>query len=289
MASVNERLVRRDDRLALLLTPPFDTMEPSPGYIRGYLPGVRENGGQYTHAALWNVLAFARSATATAPGAVLAAEPRQLHPHAGAGRPLRAEPYVVAADVYSVPPHTGRGGWTWYTGSAGWMYRVGIEAILGVTLRAAPRAPHRPQVHPARAWPGFEVVCSAGKTQRRTSCSSCPLSMRLSVVKPPRVLTVRASSRRSGLLTSREVAEAALECLPVVRSCKPPGLTLAGPSRFRQCLPDHLLSVVALGHSPAAACAGPRARRSICSTVPGGTQRTSERRAPVCARAFRAG
>ena len=134
---------------SLLLTPPFDTMEPSPGYIRGYLPGVRENGGQYTHAALWNVLAFAQLGDGDR-----AAELFSLLNPVNHGRTAeevaryRAEPYVVAADVYSVPPHTGRGGWTWYTGSAGWMYRVGIEAILGITLRRR-RAAHR-SLHPAR-------------------------------------------------------------------------------------------------------------------------------------------
>jgi cellobiose phosphorylase len=127
MESVNRRLVREADRLVLLLTPPFDSMEPSPGYIRGYLPGVRENGGQYTHAALWNVLAFARLGDGDRAWELFAL----LNPVNHGRTPdevarYRAEPYVVAADVYSVPPHTGRGGWTWYTGSAGWMYRVGI-------------------------------------------------------------------------------------------------------------------------------------------------------------------
>jgi cyclic beta-1,2-glucan synthetase len=156
MNAVDTHLVRRGDRIALLLTPPFDTMEPSPGYIRGYLPGVRENGGQYTHAALWNVLAFARLGDGDR-AAELFALLNPLNHTATAAQVdrYRAEPYVVAADVYSVPPHTGRGGWTWYTGSAGWMYRVGFEAILGVTMsRGAIR------VDPCipRAWPGFEVT-----------------------------------------------------------------------------------------------------------------------------------
>jgi cyclic beta-1,2-glucan synthetase len=156
MASVEERLIRWDARIALLLTPPFDTMEPNPGYIRGYLPGVRENGGQYTHAALWNVLAFAQLGDGDRAADLFS----MLNPLSHTETPdgvarYRAEPYVVAADVYSVPPHTGRGGWTWYTGSAGWMYRVGIEAILGISLRRGAL-----QIDPCipRAWPGFEAV-----------------------------------------------------------------------------------------------------------------------------------
>jgi cyclic beta-1,2-glucan synthetase len=155
MEAVDQRLIRRGDGIALLLTPPFDTMEPTPGYIRGYVPGVRENGGQYTHAALWNVLAFARLGDGDRAAELFAL----LNPlsHTGTAEAVaryRAEPYVVAADVYSVPPHTGRGGWTWYTGSAGWMYRVGVEAILGIRLerRALRVDPCIP-----RSWPGFEV------------------------------------------------------------------------------------------------------------------------------------
>ena len=160
MASVDQRLVRQEEGIILLLTPPFDTMEPSPGYIRGYLPGVRENGGQYTHAALWNVLAFARLGDGDRAAELFAL----LNPVNHARTPdevarYRAEPYVVAADVYSVPPHTGRGGWTWYTGSAGWMYRVGIEAILGITLRGG--ALHVDPCIP-RTWPGFEASLVRG-------------------------------------------------------------------------------------------------------------------------------
>ena len=155
MAAVDERLVREHDGLVLLLTPPFDTMEPSPGYIRGYLPGVRENGGQYTHAALWNVLAFARLGDGDRAWELFSL----LNPVNHGRTPdevsrYQAEPYVVAADVYSVPPHTGRGGWTWYTGSAGWMYRVGVEAILGITLQGG--ALHIDPCIP-KAWPGFEA------------------------------------------------------------------------------------------------------------------------------------
>jgi cyclic beta-1,2-glucan synthetase len=156
MASVNERLVREQDGVVLLLTPPFDKMEPSPGYIRGYLPGVRENGGQYTHAALWTVLAFA-----TLGDGDRAFELFSLLNPVNHGRTpdevtqYRAEPYVVAADVYSAPPHTGRGGWTWYTGSAGWMYRVAVEAMLGIGLRGG--ALHIDPCIPG-TWRGYEVV-----------------------------------------------------------------------------------------------------------------------------------
>jgi cyclic beta-1,2-glucan synthetase len=156
MEAVDARLVRRSDRIVLLLTPPFDHMTPSPGYIQGYVPGVRENGGQYTHAALWTVMAFAVLGDGDR-----AAELFSLLNPVNHGRTAaevaryRAEPYVVAADVYSVPPHTGRGGWTWYTGSAGWMYRVGMESILGITLRRG--ALHIDPCIP-RGWPGYEVT-----------------------------------------------------------------------------------------------------------------------------------
>jgi cyclic beta-1,2-glucan synthetase len=165
MQSVNEKLVREQDGIVLLLTPPFDTMEPSPGYIRGYLPGVRENGGQYTHAALWNVLAFAQLGDGDRAAQLFS----MLNP-VNHGRTAdevaryRAEPYVVAADVYSVPPHTGRGGWTWYTGSAGWMYRVGIEAILGITFVNG--ALHLDPCIP-REWPGFEATVTRHATRHR--------------------------------------------------------------------------------------------------------------------------
>jgi cyclic beta-1,2-glucan synthetase len=165
MDAVENRLIRPQDGVSLLLTPPFDTMTPSPGYIQGYLPGVRENGGQYTHAALWNVLAFARMGDGDRAAGLFALLNPVNHARTPAGvARYRAEPYVVAADVYSVPPHTGRGGWTWYTGSAGWMYRIGTEAILGVTLRAGalhiePCIPHD--------WPGYEVIFRRGGTSYR--------------------------------------------------------------------------------------------------------------------------
>jgi cyclic beta-1,2-glucan synthetase len=133
MESVSTRLVRPDDQLVLLFTPPFDKTPRDPGYIKGYPPGIRENGGQYTHAALWTVWAFAKLGEGDRAEALF----RLLNPIYHADTPdkvarYRVEPYVVAADVYSMPPHVGRGGWTWYTGSASWMYRLGLEAILGL-------------------------------------------------------------------------------------------------------------------------------------------------------------
>lgn len=136
MQSMEQYLVRRGDALVLLFTPPFDDGELDPGYIREYLPGVRENGGQYTHAAIWSVLAFAemgRGDEALELFSILNPV-NQTSTRAGVHR-YKVEPYVSVADVYAEPPHTGRGGWSWYTGSAGWMYRAGIEWILGFRLR----------------------------------------------------------------------------------------------------------------------------------------------------------
>ncbi len=157
MASVDRLLVRRDSGLVLLLTPPFDRMVPSPGYIKGYVPGVRENGGQYTHAALWVVLAFARLGDGAKAGELLSMiNPARRTSTAEGLQRYRAEPYVVAADVYSQEPHAGRGGWTWYTGSAAWMYRVALEGLLGVTLRGGDTLHVEPCIPPT--WDGFEVT-----------------------------------------------------------------------------------------------------------------------------------
>jgi cyclic beta-1,2-glucan synthetase len=157
MASTDRWLVRRESGLVLLLTPPFDRMTPSPGYIKGYVPGVRENGGQYTHAALWVALAFAVQGDGTKAGELLSMinPARRTADSAGMQR-YRAEPYVVAADVYSQEPHTGRGGWTWYTGSAAWMSRVALEGLLGVSLHGGDTLRVDPCI-PA-AWPGFTVT-----------------------------------------------------------------------------------------------------------------------------------
>jgi cyclic beta-1,2-glucan synthetase len=136
MAAVNQHLVRRPEGLDLILTPPFDKTDHDPGYIKGYLPGIRENGGQYTHAAAWTVLAFA----ALSDGDKAAELFHMLNPinhtaSRAAVQGYKVEPYVVAGDVYSEPPHVGRGGWTWYTGSAGWLYRAAVEWLLGFRIR----------------------------------------------------------------------------------------------------------------------------------------------------------
>jgi cellobiose phosphorylase len=135
MDAVNARLVRREHALIQLLDPPFDTSDLEPGYIRGYVPGVRENGGQYTHSAIWTAMAFA----ALGDGARAWELTAMINPINHARTPegaatYKVEPYVVAADVYALAPHIGRGGWTWYTGSAGWMYRLVLESLLGLRL-----------------------------------------------------------------------------------------------------------------------------------------------------------
>jgi len=132
MQAVDEHLIRRDVGLALLFTPPFDRTTLDPGYIKGYPPGLRENGGQYTHAAAWSVIAFAKLGQGDRAAALFAMLNPINHSRTRTGlQQYKVEPYVVAADVYSVAPHVGRGGWTWYTGAAGWLYRAGIESILG--------------------------------------------------------------------------------------------------------------------------------------------------------------
>ena len=156
MAALEEYLVRRDDGLLLLLTPPFDLTPHDPGYIKGYPPGIRENGGQYTHGALWSVLAFAMLGDGNKAGELFSL----LNPinHASTRAEIyryKVEPYVACGDVYAEPAHIGRGGWTWYTGSAGWMYRLGLEWILGFRLRGAtllldPCVP--------KAWRNFEIT-----------------------------------------------------------------------------------------------------------------------------------
>jgi cyclic beta-1,2-glucan synthetase len=136
MASLNKYLVHDDARIIILLTPPFDKTPHDPGYIQGYLPGVRENGAQYTHAALWAVLATALQGDGDRALELF----QMLNPITHADSPngvdvYKVEPYVVAADVYTAKGHLGRGGWTWYTGSASWMYRVALESILGFHKR----------------------------------------------------------------------------------------------------------------------------------------------------------
>jgi len=160
MASVDERLVESAGKLIRLFTPPFDRSSLEPGYIKGYVPGIRENGGQYTHGVTWVVLATALQGRGDRAVELW----NLLNPINHARTPeevaqYKVEPYVVCADVYGAPPHTSRGGWTWYTGAAGWLYRVAVEAILGVrvrgnTLQFVPCIPTR--------WPGYEVTYRFG-------------------------------------------------------------------------------------------------------------------------------
>jgi cyclic beta-1,2-glucan synthetase len=162
MRSVDEHLVRDDAGLLLLLAPPFDHSPHDPGYIKGYLPGVRENGAQYTHAALWTVLANLRLGQGSRAGELM----KMLNPF-GRLRSREAadtyivEPYVIAGDVYAAEGHVGRGGWTWYTGAASWSYRVALEGILGVEKRGACL-----RLNPCipEAWPGFTVEYRHGTT-----------------------------------------------------------------------------------------------------------------------------
>ncbi|NRB54423.1 MAG: glycosyl transferase [Salinicola sp.] len=156
MASVSRHLIRPEERLALLFTPAFDRTAMEPGYIKGYPAGLRENGGQYTHAAMWSILAFVKLGQADQAYRLFSL----LNPINHALTPeevarYRVEPYVIAADVYSEPPHVGRGGWTWYTGSAGWMYQAGVAGILGIR-----REGRRLIVSPCipDAWPGFHAT-----------------------------------------------------------------------------------------------------------------------------------
>ncbi|MDB5392922.1 MAG: glycosyltransferase 36 associated family protein [Rhodospirillales bacterium] len=156
MAAVEKYLVKRDDGLVLLFAPPFDTSKPNPGYIQGYPKGVRENGGQYTHGSSWTVLAFAMLGDGDRAHQLYSLMNPINHGGNNAGiHRYRVEPYVVCGDLYSTPPNAGRGGWTWYSGSAGWMYRVALEGILGFHqqgdhLKIDPCIP--------RSWPGFEIV-----------------------------------------------------------------------------------------------------------------------------------
>jgi cyclic beta-1,2-glucan synthetase len=163
MASLDRHLIRREDGLALLFSPPFDKTPLDPGYIRGYPPGVRENGGQYSHAAMWAILAFAGLGAgdkATELFALLNPINHALTPEET--ERYKVEPYVVSADVYSVAPHAGCGGWTWYTGSAAWMYRAGIEGILGIRREGAYLVVE--SCIPA-SWPGFEATVKVGSSR----------------------------------------------------------------------------------------------------------------------------
>jgi cyclic beta-1,2-glucan synthetase len=160
MAAVDEMLVKQAEKLILLFTPPFDRGKLQPGYIKGYVPGIRENGGQYTHAATWVVQATALLGQGSRAVALFDLV-NPIHHSATAEAVVRykVEPYVVAADIYGVPPHVGRGGWTWYTGSAGWLYRAGLETILGFRLEG-----DRLWIEPCipASWPGYAITYRRG-------------------------------------------------------------------------------------------------------------------------------
>jgi cyclic beta-1,2-glucan synthetase len=157
LASVEEHLVSDHDGIVRLLTPPFENTPHDPGYIKGYVRGVRENGGQYTHAALWVVRAMAELGlrNRAAPLLDLLNPIRHTETAADVAR-YQVEPYVVAADVYGAEPHVGRGGWTWYTGSSGWMLRVATESILGLRAVAGVRFELKPCV--PDAWPEYRLT-----------------------------------------------------------------------------------------------------------------------------------
>ena len=167
MEAVRSHLVRRDARVVLLLAPPFDRTPHDPGYIKGYIPGVRENGGQYTHAAIWTVMALAQLGHGDEAMELF----HMINPINHTRTPedveqYRTEPYVIAADVYAHPMHLGRGGWTWYTGSAGWMYQAAVEHLLGLhrmgaTFSMAPCIP--------AMWPGFSIRWKIDNTTYRIS------------------------------------------------------------------------------------------------------------------------
>jgi cyclic beta-1,2-glucan synthetase len=156
MAAVNSQLVRRSDGVVELFTPPFDHTGHDPGYIKAYPPGIRENGGQYTHAAMWTTLAFAMLGDGDMAAELFSLLNPINHASTRAGiHRYKVEPYVACADVYTATSHVGRGGWTWYTGSAGWMYRTAIEGMLGFNLRS-----DRLRIEPCipRTWPSLEIV-----------------------------------------------------------------------------------------------------------------------------------
>lgn len=170
MAAVDERLIHRGDGLIKLFTPAFDQGTLDPGYIKGYVPGVRENGGQYTHAAIWALMAYAALGDGDRAGELYALLNPINHAMTRAGlHKYKVEPYVMAADIYGFSPHIGRGGWTWYTGSSCWMYRAAIESILGFEvrgdiLRIRPRIP--------KHWREFEITYRRATTEYKISVTN---------------------------------------------------------------------------------------------------------------------
>jgi cyclic beta-1,2-glucan synthetase len=192
MNEVSRQLIEPERRLLLLFTPPFDAGPLQPGYIKGYLPGIRENGGQYTHAATWVVKALATLGRANdAHAAYSHINPILGTTSADAVGRYRGEPYVVAADVYSMPPHVGRAGWTWYTGSASWLYRVGLEDLLG--LRREGNVLHLEPCIPAE-WPEFELRYRFGKTEYQITVTNTPREA------GPRIVTLDGVALPDGII-----------------------------------------------------------------------------------------
>ena len=176
MTAVYDRLVRPADGLILLFTPPFDQGTLQPGYIKGYVPGIRENGGQYTHAATWVVQAAALLGDGTRAVELFdLINPVRHGDSADAVARYRIEPYVVAGDVYGAPPHTGCGGWSWYTGAAAWLYRVAVETILGLQVHGAQMAidPHIPA-----GWPSFTLTLRHGTATYRVTVETAGRGVR---------------------------------------------------------------------------------------------------------------
>jgi cellobiose phosphorylase len=163
LEAVNKYLINREDKIIKLFTPPFDKSPADPGYIKGYVPGVRENGGQYTHAAIWTMMAYAAIKDGeTAHELFSLINPINRSTTLTGVQKYKVEPYVISADIYGVNPHVGRGGWSWYTGSASWMYRSAIESILGFKLRnnlllIEPCIP--------KEWDQFEISYIKGKSK----------------------------------------------------------------------------------------------------------------------------
>ena len=209
MSAVNAQLVSRSDGLVQLFTPPFDHTAHDPGYIKAYPPGLRENGGQYTHAAMWTTLAFAVLGDGDRAGELFSLINPINHASTRAGiHRYKVEPYVACADVYSSAQHVGRGGWTWYTGSASWMYRTAVEGILGIHLRGA-----RLLIDPCvpRAWSGFEFTYKYGSSRYRITIENpggvsrgvirATLDGRVLTAKPCEIALVDDGNYHYGLVT----------------------------------------------------------------------------------------
>jgi len=213
MESAERRLVNERDRLVRLFTPPFDHSEPHPGYIMGYPPGVRENGGQYTHGSLWLALAWARMGNGDAAVRLLTLmNPAEYGRNPSGVDRYRGEPYAVAADVSDSAANPGRAGWTWYTGSAGWMYRVWIEEVLGFRLRGdqlliAPVLPDD--------WRGFEITYRFRSTVyeievRRADSDEAPLNSSIQLIDDGGTHNITVSIRAMRVKPASPAASAQL-------------------------------------------------------------------------------